>query len=89
LDTHGDSERIKKLRKEIEEEKNIKALLGPLFSEECRLICKEFEYLKIPVISPTATDDELNLECSYFLSSESPFYNQRKGISAIYIFCRE
>jgi len=85
LDTHGDSERIKKLRKEIEEEKNIKALLGPLFSEECRLICKEFEYLKIPVISPTATDDELTLECSYFYHLNPPFTIRGKGL-AQYIF---
>lgn len=85
FDTNGDPERIKTLHDGIKNTPGIKVILGPLFSEECGLVCTEYEDLKIPILSPTATDDDLTKRCAYFYQLNPSFTMRGKGL-AQYIY---
>jgi len=85
FDTDGDPEKIRRAHDEIKNTPKIKALLGPLFSEESRLVCAEYQDLKIPILSPTATDDSLTNKCEYFYQLNPSFAMRGKGL-AQYIY---
>ena len=85
FDTNGDPEKIKILHDEIKNTRGIRAILGPLFSEESGLVCTEYEDLKIPILSPTATDDDLTKKCAYFYQLNPSFTMRGKGL-AQYIY---
>ncbi|MCK9210649.1 MAG: ABC transporter substrate-binding protein [Ignavibacteriaceae bacterium] len=59
--TKRDSSQVSLLIKELESEKNFSAIIGPLFSDETRFFLNAADKLTVPVISPTATDDNLQL----------------------------
>ncbi|MHC1738169.1 MAG: penicillin-binding protein activator [Ignavibacteriaceae bacterium] len=85
FDTNGNPEKIKILHDEIKTTPGIRAILGPLFSEESGLVCTEYEDLRIPILSPTATDDDLTKRCAYFYQLNPPFLLRGKGF-AQYIY---
>lgn len=65
--TKRDSSQISLLIKEFEAGKKFSAIIGPLFSDETRFFLDASDKLTVPVISPTATDDNLQL-------GDRPFY---------------
>lgn len=85
FDTKGDIGEIKTIKNEIQQDKRISVILGPLFSEESEIVCEEFKDLLIPQITPTATADNLTETCPYFIQLNPSF--EIRGISmAQYIF---
>ncbi|MDP3684059.1 MAG: ABC transporter substrate-binding protein, partial [Ignavibacteria bacterium] len=57
--TKRDSSQIVSLVKEIESGDNYSAVIGPLFSDETRFFLEVSKQLSLPLISPTATDENL------------------------------
>jgi branched-chain amino acid transport system substrate-binding protein len=84
-DTKQDNEEIKKIREEFTSHPSLIAILGPIFSNEVRTALKEFENYDIPIISPTATDDDLtSLNQNFFQAN--PSFSTRGKVMAQYIF---
>jgi branched-chain amino acid transport system substrate-binding protein len=59
--TKRDSSQISLIIKEFGSGEKFSAIIGPLFSDETRYFLNASDKLTIPVISPTATDDNLQL----------------------------
>jgi ABC-type branched-subunit amino acid transport system substrate-binding protein/tetratricopeptide (TPR) repeat protein len=64
---------------------NAKGVMGPLFSEDVRLVLNEFKGIKLPLISPTATDNDLVTLNKYFFQA-NPNFTYRAKAMAQYIF---
>ncbi|MFA4923269.1 MAG: penicillin-binding protein activator, partial [Ignavibacteriaceae bacterium] len=65
--TKRDSLQLSLLSQEFQADKNISAIIGPLFSDETRMFLNASDKLTVPMISPTATDDNLQV-------GDRPFY---------------
>ena len=84
-DTKKDIEEIKKIREEFTSLNSLVAILGPIFSNEVRAALEEFDDYDIPIISPTATDDDLtSLNQNFFQAN--PSFSTRGKVMAQYIF---
>ncbi len=70
-DTKRDSTEIHSIVKEIEDGKNYSAVIGPLFSDETRLFLEASKHLTIPLISPTATDENLQSGNKFFYQANT------------------
>ncbi|MFA6598503.1 MAG: penicillin-binding protein activator [Ignavibacteriaceae bacterium] len=70
-DTKRDSSQIGLLVKELNSSKNISAIIGPLFSDETRFFLNSSEKITVPVISPTATDDNLQFTDRLFYQANT------------------
>ncbi len=81
-DTEGDSTKAEKLGKELIESDKVNLIIGPVFSNECTLVSRLAETYKIPIISPTASDDALNRFSNYFFQL-NPSLSVRGRQSAI------
>ena len=81
-DTEGDSTKAEKFGKELIESDKVNLIIGPVFSNECTLVSKLAESYKIPIISPTASDDALNRFSNYFFQL-NPSLSVRGRQSAI------
>ncbi|RPI65783.1 MAG: amino acid ABC transporter substrate-binding protein, partial [Ignavibacteriales bacterium] len=64
---------------------NVKCLMGPVYSDEVRDVLKELKGIKIPVISPTATDNDLTQLNEYFFQA-NPNFTMRAKAMAQYVF---
>jgi ABC-type branched-subunit amino acid transport system substrate-binding protein len=64
---------------------NAKCIIGPIYSEDVRLILSEFRGMKLPVISPTATDNDLTSLNEYFFQA-NPNFTYRGKAMAQYIY---
>ncbi|MFO7445428.1 MAG: ABC transporter substrate-binding protein [Ignavibacteriaceae bacterium] len=84
-DSELNNEKISVIKKEINEISEIKAVLGPVFSSEVRSALKEFKGEKIPIISPTATEDDLTLMYENFFQA-NPNFSTRGRLMAQYIY---
>jgi branched-chain amino acid transport system substrate-binding protein len=84
-DTKQDAEEIKKIREEFTSHSSLIAIIGPIFSNEVRIALKEFDSYDIPIISPTATDDDLTSLSRNFFQANPSFSNRGK-VMAQYIF---
>lgn len=84
-DTKSDNETITEIKNEFEDNSSVKVILGPLFSTEVRVTLEEFEDSGIPVVSPTATDDDLTEASEYFFQANPSFFQRGKTI-AQYIY---
>lgn len=69
--TKRDSSEINLLTKEITSGKNISAVIGPLFSDETKFFLDAFDSSNIPVISPTATDENLQIGKKLFYQANT------------------
>ncbi|NCQ18881.1 MAG: hypothetical protein COZ80_12570 [Ignavibacteria bacterium CG_4_8_14_3_um_filter_37_9] len=69
--TKRDSLQISRIVKDIESHKNYSAVVGPIFSDETQLFLNASEKLSLPVISPTATDDNLQAENKLFYQANT------------------
>ena len=84
-DTKKDIEEIKKIREEFTSLNSLVAIVGPIFSNEVRATLEEFDDYDIPIISPTATDDDLTgLNPNFFQAN--PSFSTRGKVMAQYIF---
>jgi branched-chain amino acid transport system substrate-binding protein len=84
-DTKKDANEIKKIREEFSSLNPVIAIIGPIFSNEVRIALQEFEDLDIPIISPTATDDDLtNLSQNFFQAN--PSFSVRGKVMAQYVY---
>lgn len=84
-DTKKNEEQIQKIYNEIKDIKNIKLIIGPLFSDETEFVCEIFDDLNIPIISPTATADDLTLKYKNFYQA-NPSYIIRGKLMAQYVY---
>ena len=87
-DTKKDIEEIKKIRDEFVSLNSLIAVLGPIFSNEVRITLNEFEDYNIPIISPTATDDDLTDLSKNFFQANPSFSVRGKNL-AQYVFYAE
>ncbi len=87
-DTKRDTTVIDSIAKEYGKVINLKAVIGPLYSDECKRTSKSLEKLKIPIFSPTATDENLTALSPYFWQA-NPTFTVRGKTLAHYIFEQE
>jgi branched-chain amino acid transport system substrate-binding protein len=84
-DTKNNEDEINKIRNELGNNSSIKAILGPIFSNEVRVTIKTFNGTNLPIISPTATDNDLvNVSENFFQAN--PSLAVRGKIMAQYVF---
>jgi len=84
-DTKNEIDEIKKIKNEFENNSSIKVILGPVFSNEVRATLNEFIDVNIPIISPTATDDDLTTLSDNFFQA-NPSFSKRGRIMAQYVY---
>ncbi len=87
-DTKKDVEEIEKIRDEFVSLNSLVAILGPIFSNEVRATLQEFDDYDIPIISPTATDDDLT-SISHNFFQANPSFSVRGRLMAQYLFYSE
>jgi branched-chain amino acid transport system substrate-binding protein len=84
-DTKNNEYVINEIRNELGNNSSIKAILGPIFSNEVRVTIKKFNGTTLPIISPTATDNDLiNVNDNFFQAN--PSLAVRGKIMAQYVF---
>ncbi len=84
--TENDSVIISGIAEELSLIPAIKVVIGPIFSDEVRATLMDFRNSGIPVISPTATDNDLvNLSENFFQANPS-FYMRAKVMSQYIYF---
>ena len=84
-DTENDSSKISMIANELSPVPAIKAIIGPVFSDEVRATLNDFRNSGIPIISPTATDNDLVKLSNYFFQANPSFYMRAK-VMAQYIY---
>ena len=84
-DTRNDEEQINTIRNELGNNADIKAMLGPVFSNEVRVALKTFDGTDLPIISPTATDNDLTSISEDFFQANPPIAIRGK-IMAQYVY---
>ncbi len=84
-DTYDDPDKIENIRNEFGSVPGIKAILGPIFSDAVREAIEDFNNTDIPIISPTATDDDLTSLGENFFQA-NPSFSMRGKIIAQYIY---
>lgn len=84
-DTRNDVDRIEEIRDEFVNNNTIKAVLGPIFSNEVRVAISALQGSGISVISPTATDNDLTEVSEDFFQANPPMAVRGK-IMAQYVY---
>jgi branched-chain amino acid transport system substrate-binding protein len=84
-DTKNDVDIIDDIRYELGNNVSIKALLGPIFSNEVRVALNSFDGTNLAILSPTATDNDLIYVSEDFFQANPPLAVRGK-IMAQYIF---
>jgi len=84
-DTRNDADRINEIKNEFGNNPDIKAIIGPIFSNEVRVALKSFEGTDLAIISPTATDNDLTSISEDFFQANPPLSTRGK-IMAQYVY---
>src|SRR4030066_434086 len=84
-DTKKDVNQIKNIKEEFASLNSLIAIIGPIFSSEVRAALKDFDDYDIPIISPTATDDDLT-SISHNFFQANPSFSVRGKVMAQYVF---
>ena len=87
-DTKKDADEIEKIRDEFVSYNSLVAVIGPIFSSEVRITLEDFNDYDIPIISPTATDDDLTSLSRNFYQA-NPSFSVRGKVMAQYLFYSE
>ena len=87
-DTKKDPDEIGKIRDEFVSYSSMVAIIGPIFSSEVRVALEEFDDYDIPIISPTATDDDLTSMSRNFFQA-NPSFSVRGKVMAQYLYYSE
>ncbi len=83
--TERNREKIFEIRDEFEDIPSLKAIIGPLFSDEVKFANEAFYRTDIPIISPTATENGLTLQNTNFYQA-NPSFEMRGKVMANYAF---
>jgi branched-chain amino acid transport system substrate-binding protein len=78
-------ERIKEIKNEFVKIPNLKIIIGPIYSDEVKTTLEIFKDTDIPVISPTATENNLTTIYPNFFQA-NPSFILRGKIIAQYLF---
>jgi len=84
-DTRRDSIRICNLAKELEQDSDYSAVIGPVFSDETKIFLNSSIKVNRPVISPTANEENLQSEGVPFYQANTSIETHGKAL-AQYIF---
>ncbi len=84
-DTENDSSKIVEIKNQIADNPGVKIIIGPLFSNEVEITLKEFSSLNVPILSPTATDNDLTFINENFFQA-NPNFIVRAKVMAQYIY---
>ena len=84
-DSERNTEKIKEIKEEFENIKSIKAIIGPVYSDEVKTTLELFKNSDIPIISPTATENDLTTVYPNFFQA-NPSFILRGKIMAQYIY---
>jgi ABC-type branched-subunit amino acid transport system substrate-binding protein len=84
-DTKSDFDEIKNIIAEFSSISSIRAVIGPIYSNEVRAALEVSNMTNIPIISPTATDDDLT-EISENFFQANPSFSVRGRVMAQYLF---
>lgn len=87
-DTKKNADEIEKIKDEFVTYNSLVAVIGPIFSTEVRVTLDEFDDYYIPIISPTATDDDLT-SLSHNFFQANPSFSVRGKVMAQYLFYSE
>ena len=87
-DTKKDEDEIEKIRDDFVSLNSLIAVLGPIYSNEVRVTLEKFDDYDIPIISPTATDDDLT-DISHNFFQANPSFSVRGKLLAQYLFYSE
>jgi branched-chain amino acid transport system substrate-binding protein len=80
-DTENDSSKIIGIKNEIVNDHSIKIIIGPVFSSEVEIALEEFKNSDIPIISPTATDNDLTQLNENFFQANPNFVIRAKAMA--------
>ncbi len=80
-DTRRDRLTIEKIYEQVKDIKGIVAIIGPLFSEECKDVVEVFRVMNVPVISPTATAPGLTEGNDVFIQANTSFEIGARGMA--------
>lgn len=85
-DTERSSEKIKEIVIELREYENLKAIIGPVYSDETKILYDEIKgKIDVPVIVPTANDNSLEkLNDNFFFAN--PNFRIRGSAMANFIY---
>lgn len=84
-DTQNKEETIISIKNEIVNDPSVRVILGPVFSSEVEYALQEFKSSDIPIISPTATDNDLTKLNENFFQANPNFIIRAKAM-AQYIY---
>jgi branched-chain amino acid transport system substrate-binding protein len=83
--TGRNKEQIEKIKDVLIKNQSLKVILGPVYSDEVKMVLEAFKNTSIPIISPTATDDSLTDIYPNFFQA-NPSFLIRGRILAEYIY---
>jgi branched-chain amino acid transport system substrate-binding protein len=83
--TGRNKEQIEKVINELDKLQSLKVILGPVYSDEVKMVLEAFKNTNLPIISPTATDDSLSEIYPDFFQA-NPSLLIRSRIMAEYIY---
>ncbi|WP_337872025.1 penicillin-binding protein activator [Ignavibacterium sp.] len=81
-------EKIKQIIKEYNDDERVKAVIGPIYSDESEVVVSYISNTDIIFISPTATDEDLTENNEQFYQANPPF-TVRGKVLAQYVFLKE
>ncbi len=84
-DTENERDKIVNIKNELINSPSVKLIIGPVFSNEVSVALEEFNSTDLPIISPTATDNELTSINENFFQA-NPNFVIRAKVMAQYIF---
>lgn len=87
-DSRRNEAEIKKIVDEFNSDKRVRAVIGPVYSDEAEIIVANLYKTDLVFISPTATDEDLTENNDQFYQANPPF-TVRGKIFAQYIFLKE
>ena len=80
-DTQNERDKIISIKNEIVNDPSVKLIIGPVFSSEVEVALEEFKATDIPIISPTATDNDLTLMNENFFQANPNFVIRAKAMA--------
>lgn len=83
--TKMNKNKIDSIKIQFQNISNLRAIIGPIFSDEVRTAINEFQDTDIPIISPTATDSGLTSKNNNFFQANPPF-SLRGKVMADYVY---
>lgn len=81
-------EQINKIIEEFNSDESIKAVIGPVYSDESEIVVSSLNKTDLIFISPTATDEDLSDNNDQFYQANPPF-TVRGKVFAQYVYLKE